>query len=99
MCNPIGLLSRKALCDVGDGWFRGSRGADQGGRGPPGPVAVAQKVQPWFGDAARRVGRDGSVLGVQAQRREVVQGGAEAGAPDDRVAVECAAVVPGDAAL
>ncbi|CAO0832406.1 hypothetical protein SMICM17S_03285 [Streptomyces microflavus] len=83
---PLSLargLSAQQGGDLADGVAGGAADADQGGRGGPVPVAVAEEVQSRFVGGPGAVGGDMAVFATQSQRGEVGEGGAKAGAPDD----------------
>src|SRR5690606_21909178 len=57
----------------------------QRGRSEAGPLTVARQPQEWTGDRARSLGSGESIGPDDTQRSEVLQRGAKARAPDDRV--------------
>src|SRR5690625_5184317 len=68
---------------------------DQGGGCEAGPVPVPEQVQAGLVGGACADGLGHAVLAPQAQGGEMVQGGTETGAPDDRVVGIHGAVAPG----
>src|SRR5699024_7172267 len=82
--------------DLGDGGLGGASRADAGGGGESGPVAVAEQLQPGVVDGPSAAGAGVAVLACQYETAEGAAVRAEAGAPDERIALVRSAVVPGD---